>query len=66
MLSSILNIGLDFLLVAVIPLGVSGAAYATVAAQAVSGVFVFGLCMEKNMRLYISEKRRERFHCGVF
>lgn len=59
-LSSILNIGLDFLLVAVIPLGVSGAAYATVAAQAVSGV----LCLVyvwKNMRLYISERGESDF-----
>lgn len=37
-LSSILNIGLDLFLVAVIPLGVAGAAYATIASQAVSGI----------------------------
>ena len=40
-LSSVLNIGLDLLLVAVIPLGVAGAAYATVASQAVSGILCF-------------------------
>ena len=37
-ISSILNIGLDFLFVAVLPFGVAGAAYATVLAQAVSAV----------------------------
>lgn len=37
-LSSILNIGLDLFLVAVVPLGVAGAAYATVISQAVSGI----------------------------
>ena len=40
---------------AVIPLGVSGAAYATVAAQAVSGVLCLVYVWKKIMRLYISE-----------
>lgn len=40
-LSSVLNIALDLLLVAVLPFGVAGAAYATVLAQAVSA----GLCL---------------------
>ena len=45
MFSSLLNVGLDLLLVAVIPLGVAGAAIATVIAQAISallcGVYIF-------------------------
>ena len=40
-LSSVLNIALDFLFVAILPFGVAGAAYATVLAQAVSA----GLCL---------------------
>lgn len=36
--SAVLNIGLDLLFVVVIPLGVSGAALATILAQAVSGI----------------------------
>ena len=40
-LSSVLNVILDILLIAVIPLGVRGAAYATVIAQAVSVVSCF-------------------------
>lgn len=36
--SSVLNIGLDFLFVGVLPYGVAGAGYATVIAQAVSGI----------------------------
>ena len=40
-LSSLLNIGLDLLFVAVLPLGVAGAAYATVLAQGVSAVLCF-------------------------
>ena len=40
-ISSVLNIILDFLFVAVLPFGVAGAAYATVLAQAVSA----GLCL---------------------
>ncbi len=39
LLSCVLNIGLDYLLVAVIPLGVAGAAIATVISQGVSGGF---------------------------
>lgn len=42
MLSSLLNVGLDLLLVAVIPLGVAGAAIATVIAQAVSALLCGG------------------------
>lgn len=37
-LSSVLNVGLDFLFVAVLPFGVPGAAYATVLSQGVSAV----------------------------
>lgn len=46
-LSSALNIGLDLLLINVIPMGVAGAAVATVTAQAVSGL----LCL-----VYIAKK----------
>ena len=38
-ISSLINIGLDFLLLTVIPMGVAGAALATVIAQGLSGVF---------------------------
>ena len=37
-ISTIINVGLDFLLMSVIKLGVAGAAYATVAAQTISAV----------------------------
>ena len=40
-ISSVLNIVLDFLFVAILPFGVAGAAYATVLAQAISA----GLCL---------------------
>lgn len=40
-ISSLLNIVLDYTLIAIIPLGVAGAACATVASQAVSGVLCF-------------------------
>lgn len=39
--SSILNIGLDFLFVGVLPFGVAGAGYATVLAQSVSAIMCF-------------------------
>jgi Na+-driven multidrug efflux pump len=39
-IASFLNIGLDFLLVAVLPLGVAGAAFATVFSQLVSAFFL--------------------------
>lgn len=48
--SSVLNIGLDFLLVGVFPLGVAGAGYATVISQAISGVLCF---------IYIAKKYPE-------
>ena len=38
-ISSLVNIGLDFLLLTVIPMGVAGASLATVIAQGLSGVF---------------------------
>lgn len=44
--SSVLNIALDILLIAVIPLGVAGAAIATVLAQAISGVLCFAYAMK--------------------
>lgn len=57
-LSSILNIGLDFLLVAVIPLGVSGAAYATVASQAVSGVLCLVYVWKKYEIVHFGKEER--------
>lgn len=41
MLSSAMNIVLDYVLIAIVRLGVAGAAYATVASQAVSGILCF-------------------------
>lgn len=57
-LSSILNIGLDFLLVAIIPLGVSGAAYATVASQAVSGVLCLVYVWKKYEIVHFGKEER--------
>ena len=39
--SSILNVILDYVLIAIIPMGVAGAAYATVIAQAISAILCF-------------------------
>lgn len=46
--SSVLNIGLDILLIVVIPIGVAGAAWATVISQGISGV----LCLVYMRRRY--------------
>lgn len=46
-ISSVINIGLDFLFVGVLPFGVAGAGYATVISQAISGVSCF---------IYVSKK----------
>ena len=55
-LAAVLNIGLDLLLVVVLPLGVSGAAIATVAAQACSVVFAVILLMKKQLPFEITKK----------
>lgn len=54
-LSSVLNIGLDLLLVIKFQLGVAGVAYATVTAQAVSAVLCF---------IYMMKKYPEVMHIG--
>lgn len=59
-LSSVLNIGLDFLFVAVLPLGVAGAAYATVLAQGVSAVLCF-LYVRKHFEILHFGKEDARF-----
>ena len=46
-IASFLNIGLDFLLVAVLPFGVAGAAFATVFSQFVSAVFLLIYIVKK-------------------
>lgn len=55
--SSVLNIVLDIVLIAVIPLGVAGAAIATVLSQAISGVlcFIYALRILPQLRLSRSD-----------
>lgn len=53
--SSLLNVGLDILLVMVIPLGVAGAAIATVSAQAVSALLCGGYIL-RNYREILPKK----------
>ena len=55
-LSSVLNIGLDIMFIAVIPLGVAGAAYATVLAQAVSAVLCLIYVWKKFPIIHYSSK----------
>jgi len=57
--SSVLNIALDILLVAVIPMGVAGAALATVLAQAISGALclVYAFRILPQLRFSRSEMR---------
>jgi len=58
-LSSVLNVVLDVLFIAVIPMGVAGAALATVLAQAISGLacFVYAYKILPMLRLKRSELR---------
>ncbi|MFQ7748161.1 MAG: polysaccharide biosynthesis C-terminal domain-containing protein [Eubacteriales bacterium] len=51
--ASLLNIGLDFLLVLVIPMGVAGTAWATVISQAVSGLGCFLFILKKMPLLHV-------------
>jgi putative MATE family efflux protein len=55
-LASIVNIGLDYVLVAIIPMGVAGTAWATVISQIVSGVGCFLFIWKKMNLLHISRK----------
>ena len=55
-LSSVLNIILDFLFVAVLPFGVAGAAYATVLAQAVSAVLCLVYVWKKFPMIHFTKK----------
>ena len=59
-IASIINIALDVVLIAVIPLGVAGAAYATVASQLVSGLLCLFHIKNKFLILHI-EKQERRF-----
>jgi len=54
--SSVLNILLDILLIAVIPLGVAGAALATVLAQAISGVLCLAYALKILPMLRVSRR----------
>ncbi len=55
-ISSVLNIVLDLVFVAVLPLGVEGAAYATVLAQAVSAVACFFYVRKKYEILHLKKE----------
>ena len=69
--ASLLNIGLDFLLVLVIPMGVAGTAWATVISQAVSGLGCFLFILKKMPLLHVGRedlKPRPRYMkrlCGM-
>ena len=58
-IASILNVALDYIFIAIIQLGVAGAAYATVIAQLVSVILCF-LYMRKKYPMFIVKK--EDFH----
>lgn len=55
-ISSILNVVLDYMLIVIIPMGVAGAAYATVIAQAISAILCFSYEWKKYNELHF---RRE-------
>lgn len=54
--ASVVNIGLDLLLVLVIPMGVAGTAWATVISQAVSGIGCFLFIAKKVEILHVSRE----------
>ena len=58
-IASILNVALDYIFIAIIQLGVAGAAYATVIAQLISVILCF-LYMRKKYPMFIVKK--EDFH----
>ncbi len=60
-LSTILNIGLDFLLILVFHLGVAGAAWATIAAQAAAGILCF-FYMKRRYEVLRFQKEERRFN----
>ena len=62
--SCFVNIILDLLLVAVIPLGIAGAAVATVIAQIISAILVVR-CLMKTQESYQLHLRSIRFHPGL-
>ena len=62
-LSTILNIGLDFAFILCFHMGVAGAAYATVAAQAISGILCL-LYMKKKFEILKCEKEERRLNWG--
>ena len=53
LIASLTNVGLDFLLVVVIPMGVTGAAVATIASQLLAGVTCFVYVLKKFPLLHI-------------
>ena len=63
--SSLLNVGLDLLLVAVIPMGVAGAAIATVAAQVISA-FACGYYIFRNHREILPQKEDFQVEAGIY
>lgn len=54
--SSVLNVILDYVLVVLIPMGVAGAAYATVIAQAISAVLCFIFEWNKYAELHVEKE----------
>ena len=55
-ISSVLNIIFDYMFVAVLPLGVAGAAYATVLAQAISALLCLGYVWKKFPMIHFARK----------
>ena len=55
-ISTILNIGMDLLFVVVIPLGIRGAALATILAQCISAILCFIYIMKKCPEIHLSKK----------
>ena len=55
-MASIINIALDLFLIVVVPMGVAGAAIATVASQLLSGIACFIFILKKFQILHISRK----------
>lgn len=58
-IASIINIALDVVLIAVVPLGVAGAAYATVASQLISGLLCLWHIKRKFLILHIEKQERK-------
>lgn len=55
-ISTILNVGMDLLFVVVIPLGIRGAALATILAQCISAILCFIYIMKKCPEIHLSKK----------